>query len=179
MSRGDERAIVNHSGIQPIDLRVLVLPDPVEVKTAGGIILPDQHKEREKYAMQHGTLVAVGENAWEEAAGRSFRVRQAAAGGSRAHLEIRRRRADRQGRQGIPADERRRCDRPSDRGGKLMASAALKIEPGTEIPGEGGDGGCYRGTTERDFEAEAKEHGWSPKEDFKGDPTAGSMPRPS
>jgi chaperonin GroES len=71
MSRGDEREIMNHSGIQPLDLRVLVLPDPVEVKTAGGIILPDQHKEREKYAMQHGTLVAVGENAWEEAASRS------------------------------------------------------------------------------------------------------------
>jgi chaperonin GroES len=71
MSRGDERAIVNHSGIQPIDLRVLVLPDPIEVKTAGGIILPDQHKEREKYAMQHAMLVAVGENAWEEASSRS------------------------------------------------------------------------------------------------------------
>lgn len=71
MSRGDENAIVNHSGIQPLDLRVLVLPDPVEVKTSGGIILPDQHKEREKYAMQFGTLVAVGENAWEEAAARS------------------------------------------------------------------------------------------------------------
>ena len=71
MSRGDERAIVNHSGIQPLDLRVLVFPDAVEVKTAGGIILPDQHKEREKYAMQHGTLVAVGENAWEEAAART------------------------------------------------------------------------------------------------------------
>lgn len=71
MSRGDEKTIVNHSGIQPIDLRVLVLPDPVEVKTAGGIIIPDATAEREKYAMQHGTLVAVGENAWEEASSRS------------------------------------------------------------------------------------------------------------
>lgn len=62
---------MNTSGIQPLDLRVLVLPDPVEVKTAGGIILPDQHKEREKFAMQFGTLIAVGENAWEEAAARS------------------------------------------------------------------------------------------------------------
>lgn len=70
MSRGDEQAIVNRSGIQPLDLRVLVLPDAVEVKTSGGIILPDQHKEREKYAMQFGTLIAVGENAWEEASAR-------------------------------------------------------------------------------------------------------------
>jgi chaperonin GroES len=62
---------MNTSGIQPLDLRVLVLPDPVEMKTAGGIILPDQHTDREKYAMQFGTLVAAGENAWEEAAARS------------------------------------------------------------------------------------------------------------
>lgn len=62
---------MNTSGFEPLDLRVLVLPDPVEVKTAGGIIIPDATGEREKYAMMFGTLVAVGENAWEEAAGRS------------------------------------------------------------------------------------------------------------
>ena len=71
MSRGDEQAILNTSGIRPLDLRVLVLPDPVEVKTSGGIILPDQHKEREKFAMQFGTLIAAGETAWEEACARS------------------------------------------------------------------------------------------------------------
>lgn len=49
-----------------------------------------------------------------------------------------------------------------------MASAALKIEPGTEIPGEG-DGEAVVETTERDFEAEAREHGWLPKDEFKGD----------
>lgn len=48
-----------------------------------------------------------------------------------------------------------------------MASAALKIDEGTIIPGEGGG----EVVVERDFEAEAKEHGWSPKEDFKGDPS--------
>jgi hypothetical protein len=47
-----------------------------------------------------------------------------------------------------------------------MASAALKIEPGTDIPGEGE---ALENQTPRDFEAEAKEHGWSPKDDFKGD----------
>jgi chaperonin GroES len=72
MSRGDERVIINLSGIQPLDLRVLVLPDPVEEKTQGGIILPDQHKEREKYATMKATLIATGENAWEEAAARSL-----------------------------------------------------------------------------------------------------------
>jgi chaperonin GroES len=62
---------MNSSGIQPLDLRVLVLPDPVEVKTSGGIIIPDTATEQKKYAMQFGTLIAVGENAWEEAASRS------------------------------------------------------------------------------------------------------------
>ena len=62
---------MNTSGFDPLDLRVLVLPDDVEVKTPGGIILPDAASERDKYAMMFGTLIAVGENAWEEAAGRS------------------------------------------------------------------------------------------------------------
>jgi chaperonin GroES len=62
---------MNTSGIRPLDLRVLVLPDPVVEKSAGGIILPDQAKEKEKYATMKATLVAVGENAWEEAAARS------------------------------------------------------------------------------------------------------------
>jgi hypothetical protein len=48
-----------------------------------------------------------------------------------------------------------------------MASAALKIDEGTVIPGEGEE--HIEETQTRDFEAEAKEHGWSPKEDFKGD----------
>jgi chaperonin GroES len=58
---------VNTSGIHPLDNRVLVLPDPVETKTAGGILLPDQHKEKEKYATMKATMVAVGVNAWSEA----------------------------------------------------------------------------------------------------------------
>lgn len=67
---------MNTSGFEPLDLRVLVLPDAVEERTAGGIILPDQHKEREKYAMIRATIVAVGENAWEEAASRSPQFRK-------------------------------------------------------------------------------------------------------
>lgn len=48
-----------------------------------------------------------------------------------------------------------------------MASAALKADEGTEIPGEGEE--HIEETQTRDFEAEAREHGWSPKEEFKGD----------
>jgi chaperonin GroES len=58
---------VNTSGM---DLRVLVKPDPAETKTAGGIILPDAHKDREKFAQTKATVVAMGENAFEEAISR-------------------------------------------------------------------------------------------------------------
>ncbi len=63
--------MINTSGINPLDVRVLVLPDPVEEKTKGGIFLPEAHQEREKYATVKATLVAAGVNAWEEAAARS------------------------------------------------------------------------------------------------------------
>jgi chaperonin GroES len=63
--------VSNTSGIQPLDLRVLVKPDEVETKTKGGILLPEPAVDQQKYAMQKATIVAVGENAWEEAAARS------------------------------------------------------------------------------------------------------------
>lgn len=58
---------MNTSGIEPLDVRVLVRPDPIEERTKGGIFLPDQVKEQEKYATVKGTLVAVGVNAFAEA----------------------------------------------------------------------------------------------------------------
>lgn len=59
--------MTNTSGTEPIDQRVVVLPDPVEEKTKGGIILPDAHKEKQRWAQAKGTLVAVGACAWAEA----------------------------------------------------------------------------------------------------------------
>jgi len=56
----------NPSGITPVDVKVLVKPDPVETKTAGGIIRPDVTVDKEKYAGMLGTLVAVGPNAFLE-----------------------------------------------------------------------------------------------------------------
>ena len=47
-------------GIRPLEYKVLVKPQKVEEKTAGGIYLPDQIKEKEKFAKQEGILVAVG-----------------------------------------------------------------------------------------------------------------------
>jgi len=62
---------MNNSGIIPLDLRVLVRPDSAETVTKGGIILPEPEVDKKKMAMMKGTLVAVGVNAWEEAARRS------------------------------------------------------------------------------------------------------------
>ena len=56
----------NPSGISPLDVKVLVKPDPVEEKTAGGIILADTTKDKQKYAATRGTLVAIGPNAFVE-----------------------------------------------------------------------------------------------------------------
>lgn len=57
---------MNPSGIEPMDVKVLVKPQPVEEKTAGGIILSDTTKERNKYAATRGSLVAKGPNAFTE-----------------------------------------------------------------------------------------------------------------
>lgn len=57
---------MNTSGIEPLDVKVIILPDPVEEKTAGGIILADVTKDKEKYAATRGTLAAIGPNAFKE-----------------------------------------------------------------------------------------------------------------
>ena len=58
---------MNKSGIYPLDHRVLILPDKVEEKTAGGIIIPISETDKQKYAMTNATVVAVGALAWSEA----------------------------------------------------------------------------------------------------------------
>lgn len=54
-------------GIEPVDLRILVLPDPVKERTSGGIILADVTKEADKWATTRGVLIAAGAGAWAEA----------------------------------------------------------------------------------------------------------------
>lgn len=54
----------NTSGIVPVDMRVLVKPDPVEEVTKGGVFLADSTKEKQKYAGTKATLIAVGPNAF-------------------------------------------------------------------------------------------------------------------
>lgn len=50
---------MNPSGINPTEYKVLIRPRAVEEKSKGGIILPDQHKEREQFAQQEGEIVAA------------------------------------------------------------------------------------------------------------------------
>jgi len=56
----------NESGIYPVEYKVLVLLDKVEEKTEGGIYFPEQTREREEWASQRGTLIAIGGNAFED-----------------------------------------------------------------------------------------------------------------
>lgn len=49
----------NPSGIYPIEYKVLIKPKKVEEKTKGGIIIPDESKDREQFAQMEGELVAA------------------------------------------------------------------------------------------------------------------------
>lgn len=48
-------------GIIPVECKVLIMPDEVRDKSAGGLYLPDSTREREQYAIDRGTIMAVGE----------------------------------------------------------------------------------------------------------------------
>lgn len=56
----------NNSGFIPLGHRILVLPDPIETKTASGIVLAIETQGREDMAQVKGTVVAVGDGAWSD-----------------------------------------------------------------------------------------------------------------
>ena len=45
----------------PMNWKVLVKPNQVKMKTAGGILLPDTSKDNEEYLTAHGTVCAMGD----------------------------------------------------------------------------------------------------------------------
>ena len=55
---------MNKSGISPVGYRVLVKPEPIEERTAGGIIIAQT--DPYKQAQCAGTVVAIGEDCWRE-----------------------------------------------------------------------------------------------------------------
>lgn len=57
---------MNASGIIPLDVKVLVCPDVVQERTAGGVFLADTTREKEKYASVKATVTAVGASAFAD-----------------------------------------------------------------------------------------------------------------
>lgn len=57
---------MNTSGINPLDVKVLVRPEAAEEKTAGGIIIPDTTRDQKDYAATRGHLLAKGPNAFAD-----------------------------------------------------------------------------------------------------------------
>jgi chaperonin GroES len=52
-------SIYEHAGIKPFEYKVMVLPNQVEEKSKGGIILPDTVKSQMQVAVCKGKVVAV------------------------------------------------------------------------------------------------------------------------
>ena len=50
--------------IVPLLHTVLIKPDEVETKTASGIVIPDMVTDKERKAMEYGTVVTVGPRAF-------------------------------------------------------------------------------------------------------------------
>lgn len=61
-----EEQVINKSGIVPTGGHLLVLPDKVEEKTAGGIYIPETSRDKEQQAATVGTLIAIGSSAWTD-----------------------------------------------------------------------------------------------------------------
>lgn len=49
----------NESGLLPTEYNVVIRMDPIEEKTAGGIIIPVSKTERDELAADEGTIVAI------------------------------------------------------------------------------------------------------------------------
>jgi chaperonin GroES len=61
---------INTSGLVPVEYKILIEPEEVEQKSAGGIVLATATTEKEKMAQVRGKLIAVGGNAFEDWKGR-------------------------------------------------------------------------------------------------------------
>ena len=64
----------NESGIFPSGNRLLVKPDEIEKKSAGGIIIPETEAEKHAVTQTAGILVAVGKDCWKHKVETVYRV---------------------------------------------------------------------------------------------------------
>ena len=62
---------MNKSGIKPQSFRVLVEPLVVEETTKGGLILPQDVKQKDEWAQTRGTIVEMGPEAFDDYKGQS------------------------------------------------------------------------------------------------------------
>lgn len=49
----------NQSGVEPMEYNLIVEAFEVEKKTAGGLILPDEHRDQLQFAQTKGRIVAL------------------------------------------------------------------------------------------------------------------------
>ena len=57
--------MINSSGIKPVGVSILILPDSVEQKTASGIVLAtDTQLEREQLRQTDGVVIEIAANAY-------------------------------------------------------------------------------------------------------------------
>jgi len=57
---------MNEAKIFPTGGHVLILPEKVEEKTQGGIIIPDTVIDKEQQAATIGKIIAIGPSAWKD-----------------------------------------------------------------------------------------------------------------
>ena len=56
----------NTSGLTPVEFKVLVKPDDVEMRTTGGLYIPETLRDKERMAQVKATLIQCGGNAFED-----------------------------------------------------------------------------------------------------------------
>lgn len=61
-------AEVNTSGLQIYDDRILVKIHELEEVTSGGIILPEEHREKQNMSQDYATVITVGRYAFNDMA---------------------------------------------------------------------------------------------------------------
>lgn len=62
----DRLGMGNPSGLQPCEYKILIEPEEVEQKSAGGIIMAPATTDKEKQAQVRGKLIAIGGNAFAD-----------------------------------------------------------------------------------------------------------------
>jgi len=57
---------MNETGIVPVEYKVLIKIDEIDDKSSGGILLPENTREREQMAHDRGTLIEASDMAFSD-----------------------------------------------------------------------------------------------------------------